>query len=342
MPRDPPTKAEDEDPNFWRGLGRDLLIAAIVVALVLVAIYAYAGVWPPLVVVESSSMQHGGQESFLGVIDTGDMVFQQAAQDRASVVTYLEGRAAGYQTYSDFGDVIIFRRSSNPTPVIHRAIMYIVLHPDGTADVPALAGLPESEWEGSDSFGQVTHNTTSLRYVTIHGMGYARDLGITFDLGAFAGSGRTEGYITMGDNNAYVYCSTSRDPCRPSVPYDQGWLVRQADIIGRARGEIPWFGLLKLTFSPTPSCCNGWGDREAPKNSWDLLLASILFLIALPFLMEYASRGWTKYVSPHMPKIRWPWRRRREERPARGSADPRGSRAEEDSGEPPREGSSGP
>ena len=343
MPRELPRKAEDEEPNFWKGLARDLLVAAIVVVLVLVAIYAYAGVWPPLVVVESSSMQHGGQESFIGVIDTGDMVFQQAASGPGSVITYLEGRATGYQTYSDFGDVIIFRRASNPTPVIHRAILHIVLNADGTADVPALAGLPESEWEGSDSFGQVTHNTTSLRYVTIHGMGYARDLGITFDLGAFATPGRTEGYITMGDNNAYLYCSVSRDPCRPSPPYDQGWLVRPGDIIGRARGELPWFGLLKLVFSPTESCCTGWGDREAPKNSWDLLLASMLFLIALPFLLEYASRGWTKYVSPRMPKIAWPWRRRRVEGATPGaSRDPAKPPAPESSEGPPKEGSSGP
>lgn len=339
MPRGPPPKAKDEDESFWKGLVRDLLVAALIVALVLVAIYAYAGVWPPLVVVESSSMQHGDRESSIGVIDTGDMVFQQVAPTGESIVTYLEGRATGYQTYGDYGDVIIFRRSSNPTPVIHRAIMYIVLNPDGTADVPALEDLPTSEWEASDSNGSTT-SVYNLRFVTIHRMGYNHNLGITFDLSAFAGSGRTEGYITMGDNNAYRYCSLSRDPCSPSVPYDQGWLVRQSDIIGRARGEIPWFGLLKLTFSPTPSCCTSWGDPEAPKNSWDWLLVSILFLITLPFILEYSARGWTKYVSPRMPKIRWPRRRKKgEDEPVGG---PNARTAPEDPEGPPRGGSSGP
>src|SRR2546425_1099668 len=85
MPRDRSRREEDdeEDENFWKGLGRDLLVAAIIVVVFLAAIYAYAGVWPPLVVVESASMQHSGQDSFLGVIDTGDMVFQQAAPTRA-------------------------------------------------------------------------------------------------------------------------------------------------------------------------------------------------------------------------------------------------------------------
>src|SRR5438094_4051211 len=147
MPRDRSREEEDdeEDENFWKGLGRDLLVAAIIVVVFLAAIYAYARVWPPLVVVESASMQHASQESFLGVIDTGDMVFQQAAATRADVVTYLEGRASGYSTYGDYGDVIIFRRPSSATPVIHRAIMYITIFANGTANVPDLLGI--SSWD---------------------------------------------------------------------------------------------------------------------------------------------------------------------------------------------------
>src|SRR6059036_3091676 len=139
MPRDRPRDEDDEEEaeNFWKGLARDLLVAAIIVVVFLAAIYLYTGVWPPLVVVESASMQHSDQESFLGVIDTGDMVFQQAAPTRADVVTYLEGRATGYATYGDYGDVIIFRRPIDPVPVIHRAIMYVTLHyANRTADVP--------------------------------------------------------------------------------------------------------------------------------------------------------------------------------------------------------------
>src|SRR5207245_3010740 len=121
------------DENCWKGLGRERLVGAITVVGFLAAIYAYAGVWPPLVVVESASMQHSSQDSFLGVIDTGDMVFQQAAPTRADVVTYLEGRASGYSTYGDYGDVIIFRRPSSATPVIYRAIMYVNVRTNNTA-----------------------------------------------------------------------------------------------------------------------------------------------------------------------------------------------------------------
>src|SRR3989441_7677195 len=70
MPRDRPRDEDDEeeDENFWKGLARDLLVAAIIVVVFLAAIYLYTGVWPPLVVVESSSMQHSDGASFLGVI----------------------------------------------------------------------------------------------------------------------------------------------------------------------------------------------------------------------------------------------------------------------------------
>src|SRR5437773_12277134 len=97
MPRDRSRDDEDdeEEENFWKGLGKDLLVAAIIVVVFLGAIYAYAGVWPPLVVVESSSMQHADHESYLGVIVTGDMVFQTSVLTRADVVTYLVVRASG-------------------------------------------------------------------------------------------------------------------------------------------------------------------------------------------------------------------------------------------------------
>ena len=335
MPRARPRDEDDEedDENFWKGLAKDLLVAAIIVVVFLAAIYLYTGVWPPLVVVESSSMQHADGESFLGVIDTGDMVFQQAARTRADVVTYLQGRATGYATYGDYGDVIIFRRAGNPTPVIHRAIMYITLHANSTADVPDLLGI--SNWTAIGDAGPTT-SPFDLHSVTIHAMGFRHNLGITFDFGNFRNFAPRSGYITMGDNNAYDYCLTP-DPCG-GTPYDPTWVVLQSDIIGRARGELPWFGLLKLTLQPTDSCCLGWGDegglgdQGAPKNSWDSLLVSLLFLLALPFILEYAMRGWTRYVSPRLPEIPWPWKRRT--KPAATNADPPEEEADPSDREP--------
>src|SRR5256886_2101252 len=89
MAKKPRRKRDDEDrpESFWKELARDALVAGLIVTVFLGALYLYAGVWPPLVVVESSSMQHGSEASSIGVIDTGDMVFQQAASTRGSIIT---------------------------------------------------------------------------------------------------------------------------------------------------------------------------------------------------------------------------------------------------------------
>ncbi len=331
MPKDKaaPDKPEKRKPDDgWRSWVRDIAIAVLVMAIILGAIFAYTGVWPPLVVVESASMQHSSTESYLGVIDTGDLVFVQNAPTRADVVTYVQGRATGYTTYGDYGDVIIFRLHSRPqdTPIIHRAIMYVI--PNGSAgttafaDVPDLKLLPAADWMGTDASGNPTHAPYHMQAVEIFNMGY-RHLNITFnfsDLLQFWTLGA--GYLTMGDHNAPTY--------------DRTWFPSQGDIIGHARGEIPWFGLIKLILSPASTCCQGWGDPAAPANSWSALAISLVFLVALPFLLEAAAWAWGKYAWPRI-KPRLPqWRRRTEPVP------PSGDDADEDAEDEPREGSSGP
>jgi signal peptidase I len=314
---------KEERENPWKGLARDALIAGAIVAIVLGALYAYAGVWPPLVVVESSSMQHSDQDSSLGVIDTGDMVFQQAAPTTDSIVTYVRGRATGYATYGDFGDVIIFRRGGSSTPVIHRAILYVILHvvtENGTtrqtADVPEITSLSSSEWYAWNRSGGVptpTRSPMALAFLAIQHMGVNRAINLTFNFDNFPKDDGRAGYVTMGDNNLRIQCNVVPDPCRERG-YDPSWIPRIEDVQGRARGEIPWLGLLKLTLQPTESCCpRGWGSTGldgAPKNSWDSLLLTLIGLVLLPFVLEYAGRGWKKFVSPHMPKINWPWKKK--------------------------------
>lgn len=247
----PHGEGEDEDPFSLKAILREVAIAAIIVGAVFGGIFAYTQVYPPLVVVESKSMQHSDDTSHLGVIDTGDLVLVQAVRSTSDVVTWVEGRATGYSTYGDYGDVIVFRKPTAPsdaTPVIHRALLYVRPNPTDprTYDIPGLLPpFPSSEWEGERRDGSsVQGEPVALAEVTIHGMGWQRDLEITFNLTALAASfvnqGRA-GFITMGDNNAYG----------PSPPYDAAWVVPLDHVIGHARGEIPWFGLLKLTFQPT-------------------------------------------------------------------------------------------
>ncbi|HYY49215.1 MAG TPA: S26 family signal peptidase [Thermoplasmata archaeon] len=306
---------KEEKESGWKGLARDAVIAAVIVVVVLAALYAYAGVWPPLVVVESKSMQHSDRDSSIGVIDTGDMVFQQEANTRDKIKTYVEGRASGYSTYGDFGDVIIFRQPQNSVPIIHRAILYVTLHiynvsgsPHTSADVPDVQKLPTTEWSATNRTG-ATDIPVGLTSLTIRHMGLRHDTNLTFTFDNFLKEEGRAGFVTMGDNNMRGDCIANRDCSRG---YDNPWVPKLEDVHGVARLEIPWLGLLKLTLQPTESCCQrGWGDPEAPKNSWDSLLVTLIFLFALPFLLEYAGRGWVKYVSPRLPEVNWPWKRRK-------------------------------
>ncbi len=292
-------------------LGRDIAVAVLVVLIVFGIIFLYTQNWPPEVVVESRSMQHSDTESSIGVIDTGDIVLVQVAPEKTNVVTWVEGRAIGHSTYSDFGDVIVYRPPTNPsdTPWIHRAILYLEWNITSNGyDVPSLLALPRADWVARNASGSDLDFPYAITgSVYLKHLGFRGDLGITFNLAELITQGYgQDGYITMGDYNSDRDCSAVRDPC-PARPYDR-WVVPHANVIGKARGELPSFGLIKLLVAPTPSCCRSWGDPSAPKNSWDALAVSIVLLIAAPFLIDY---GWTFGTK------RWKsWRARREEEPA--------------------------
>src|SRR5438552_3486852 len=221
MARQRKDREDDEPEHFWRDLAKDAIIAGVIVAVFLGGLYVYAGVWPPLVVVESSSMSHSDAESKLGVIDTGDMVFQQSVSGRSAVVTYIEGRVTGYATYGDYGDVIIFRRATSATPIIHRAIMYIELHPNGTANVPDLASLPATEWTGRNGTGS-TQVPENLKSVTIHHMGFEQNINMTFSFDVPSPTQRS-GFVTMGAHN-----SSTIPPRTTGCPLKEGCLDLEA------------------------------------------------------------------------------------------------------------------
>jgi len=192
---------------------RDALTMAVLVLLVFAALFAYTQRWPPLVSVESGSMMHGN-DATLGAIDTGDLVLLKSG---VRIVTYVEGRASGYLTYGDYGDVIVFLNPLAPygaDPIIHRPLFYV--QPNGTAfDVPAL-------------------NLTRVTEVNLTGAGWRHDLNLTVALDRMESP--RAGYITMGDDNPYHSVSYSYDP----------WIVPVAYVLGVARGEVPGGGVLKL------------------------------------------------------------------------------------------------
>ena len=178
------------------------IVAPLIFLIVLGSIFAYSGIWPPLVVIESKSMQHSPTESYIGVIDTGDIVIVKGSDSIDDVVTYVEGYATGFETYSEYGDVIIYYRSGMEKPVIHRAIVELEYNfTGGGFDIPSLQNFPASMWSvpGEKTWWNLKES------VTLYDIGYA-NVKVEIDLASMLSYMQARGtphggLITMGDNN---------------------------------------------------------------------------------------------------------------------------------------------
>lgn len=273
MPPDAPPEKKKKIPQTVL----DILIAVAIVASIFLAMFAYTGSWPPLVVVESRSMQHSDTESYIGVMDTGDLVLVKKINNISEITTYYSGRSTGYATYGDYGDVVIYLRGGSTlfTPIIHRAVLYLINNPDGIS-----FNSPELSWmikgsdynfdDESDTWEHITDNIVLKDY------GY-KALTLTIPIKQMIAEMQSHGvplhsgYITKGDLNPqvdqFLGISTTREPIKLD------WIV------GVARGEIPWFGIVKLWLT---------GDlpSNTPGNSIGALMICIVLIIAIPASIE--------------------------------------------------------
>ncbi len=247
---------------------RDAGFAAMIVALILLAMFAFTGKWPPLVVVESNSMMHGDDNlSHIGTIDTGDLVLVKKVDSASDIVTYVDGYLSGHRTYGDFGDVVIYKPfgESSRTPIIHRALVYLEVNPDGVSyRVTALRDLPAEKWAVTDPTDTWDHLTSTL---TLRDVGYT-GMSVAIIINHIA-QPFSSGYMTKGDHNSQI------DQYSGSSPVQLSWIV------GKARGEIPWFGLLKLWSTHTLG-------SPAPDNSVRDLWISIAIIVLAPILFDVA------------------------------------------------------
>lgn len=104
---------------------RDILTSAVLVAMVGLALFAVSGVWPPLVAIESGSMEpHMSKGDLVVVVE--ESRFGSQAGDGNGVLTSREGARIGHSQFGAPGDVIVFRPDgSDQTPIIHRAIFFV-------------------------------------------------------------------------------------------------------------------------------------------------------------------------------------------------------------------------
>jgi signal peptidase len=105
---------------------REVFTSVGAVLAVGLLLFAVSGVWPPMVAVESGSMEPNMTVGELVFVMDEDRLSPEAAQSETGVVTYQRGQTAGYQEFSNYGDVIIYRPDNRSgTPVIHRARLWV-------------------------------------------------------------------------------------------------------------------------------------------------------------------------------------------------------------------------
>lgn len=313
--------------KFWRtenpriAVVRDVVVAAAIVGLLLAVIWIYSGQplrQAPVVSVESGSMMHGpfasgsssnpteyGNPPFgrMGTIDPGDIVFVKRVRDPLDVeVAFGAGERGGYGGH---GDVIVFMPNGEPgrTRVIHRAMLYVQAEPEGCQPgvncryiVPAFCNNPHlDEFAGRSDHGLQRYCDGSSEPLSLH---LERD-GLVLDTRDVpfpcADPAPTcapffSGFITKGDNNL-APDQQRQSGISPAVRIE--W------VIGKARGEIPWFGLIKLALygnksyntATDPTQGANWKilAARAPWDIWLSLFIALAVLISIPMAIDVIS-----------------------------------------------------
>ncbi|ELZ19306.1 S24/S26 family peptidase [Natrinema limicola] len=106
---------------------RDVLSSVAIVAVVALLLFGVSGIWPPLVAVESGSMEPNMYRGDLIFVVEEDRFVGDSALEGTGVVTLERGQETDYTKFGNPGDVIVFRPNGNParTPVIHRAHFWV-------------------------------------------------------------------------------------------------------------------------------------------------------------------------------------------------------------------------
>lgn len=327
--------------GFWRtqdsrvAAVRDVAVAGGFVLLLLGSIWLYTGQrFPsqaPLVVIESGSMMHGrfgpcmgGQacSSFsdpafgrVGTIDPGDLVLVKRVKGLDDVETAFDSdRRSGYGGH---GDVIVYHPekrfpSQRSTPVIHRAALRFDLVPAGCtfgdASQTCKLRIPETCSSGFEAFVRSGSQSDWREYCQGSTEPVSLDLernGLFLRLIRYpctAGSCPPTfhaGILTKGDNN--------NDMDQPQITCCP---VDVSQIVGKARGEIPWFGLIKLALYGNARYGCGFGQdcqdptrgnqwtifrATAPWDIWVSLFLAIGVAVMVPVVIDFAvGRFWKR------------------------------------------------
>lgn len=118
--------SQESGGSQWLLYAWDLLSSVLIVALIGALLFTASGIWPPMVAVESASMEP--------TLEKGDLVFVMESDrfpgpnaHETGVVTARAADGTGYTKFGGSGDVIVFMPdgNENATPVIHRSMFWV-------------------------------------------------------------------------------------------------------------------------------------------------------------------------------------------------------------------------
>lgn len=110
-------------PYMWL---REVLSSLAIVFVIGVLLFAVSGVWPPMVAVESGSMEPNMQVGDLVFVTEPGRLSPDVATNDIGVVTADEAEAVGYQSFGDHGSVVIYQPPGRGgSPIIHRAMFHV-------------------------------------------------------------------------------------------------------------------------------------------------------------------------------------------------------------------------
>ncbi len=247
----------------YKGEVISVIAVLAIIAVIFSSLYFYTENWPPAVIVESSSMQHGNNFVF-GVINTGDIVGVKKINSFQDVQTYLVSREKGHPTnYGEFGNVIVYKNYYLGELVIHRAIFYV------------------EGWKGTTPILYGNYNPS---WLTIQGSNvYLTDVGyshknLLVSLQNYIGE---TGFVTMGDHN---FASSSYPTGNWTMGADQNLgidntLVNSSQVLGYAVGYLPVLGVLKLWISALSG--NTLYLKYIPVQSNEIMAIILVLVIVL-------------------------------------------------------------
>ena len=214
---------------------RDVLSSVAIVAVIGLILFGVSGVWPPLVAVESGSMEPNMQRGDLIFVVEDERFVGDGATGDTGVVTHEEGRESGHEKFGNPGDVIVYQPNGNArqTPIIHRAHFWVE---------------EDEKWVNTKADEDIVGDLTCADVDTC--------------------PAEHAGFITKGDANGNydqisAMSGANTDDVKPQ------WIT------GKAMFRIPWLGHVRLTFdelmggmlAPSPTMGTTLGGTSAPATA---------------------------------------------------------------------------